>query len=50
VEFAGIFNGMGSQVHLVYRQPLPLRSVGGGVKGSCTFKSGSPRVQGDSEG
>ncbi len=25
VEFAGIFNGLGSQVDLVYRQPLPLR-------------------------
>ncbi|MCB8883227.1 glutathione-disulfide reductase [Acidisoma cellulosilytica] len=25
VEFAGIFAGLGSDVHLVYRQPLPLR-------------------------
>jgi len=25
VEFAGIFAGMGAKVHLVYRQPLPLR-------------------------
>jgi glutathione reductase (NADPH) len=25
VEFAGIFRGLGSEVHLVYRQPLPLR-------------------------
>ncbi|HET9146558.1 MAG TPA: glutathione-disulfide reductase [Acetobacteraceae bacterium] len=25
VEFAGMFQGLGSQVHMVYRQPLPLR-------------------------
>jgi len=25
VEFAGIFQALGAQVHLVYRQPLPLR-------------------------
>ncbi len=25
VEFAGIFAGLGSETHLVYRQPLPLR-------------------------
>ncbi len=25
VEFAGIFQGMGSQVHFAYRQPFPLR-------------------------
>jgi glutathione reductase (NADPH) len=25
VEFAGIFAGLGSDVHLIYRQPLPLR-------------------------
>ena len=25
VEFAGIFRGLGSEVHLIYRQPLPLR-------------------------
>jgi glutathione reductase (NADPH) len=25
VEFAGIFNGLGSETHLIYRQPLPLR-------------------------
>ena len=25
VEFAGIFAGLGSEVHLVYRQELPLR-------------------------
>jgi hypothetical protein len=25
VEFAGIFAGLGSEVHLVYRQDLPLR-------------------------
>ncbi len=25
VEFAGIFNGLGAQTHLIYRQPLPLR-------------------------
>lgn len=25
VEFAGIFHGMGSEVHLIYRQPTPLR-------------------------
>jgi glutathione reductase (NADPH) len=25
VEFAGIFGGLGSEVHLIYRQPLPLR-------------------------
>jgi glutathione reductase (NADPH) len=25
VEFAGIFAGLGSEVHLVFRQPLPLR-------------------------
>jgi glutathione reductase (NADPH) len=25
VEFAGIFKGLGSEVHLIYRQPLPLR-------------------------
>lgn len=24
VEFAGIFNGMGADVHLLYRKPLPL--------------------------
>ena len=24
VEFAGIFNGMGADVHLMYRKPLPL--------------------------
>ncbi|CAI7843013.1 unnamed protein product, partial [Closterium sp. NIES-54] len=27
VEFAGIFHGMGADVHLVYRQPTPLRYV-----------------------
>lgn len=25
VEFAGIFNALGAEVHLIYRQPLPLR-------------------------
>ena len=25
VEFAGIFRALGSEVHLIYRQPLPLR-------------------------
>ena len=25
VEFAGIFRGLGSEVHLIYRQPMPLR-------------------------
>ncbi|MGE0419441.1 MAG: glutathione-disulfide reductase, partial [Acetobacteraceae bacterium] len=25
VEFAGVFRGLGAEVHLVYRQPLPLR-------------------------
>jgi glutathione reductase (NADPH) len=25
VEFAGIFKGLGAEVHLIYRQPLPLR-------------------------
>jgi len=25
VEFAGIFNGLGAETHLIYRQPLPLR-------------------------
>ncbi len=25
VEFAGIFAGLGAEVHLIYRQPLPLR-------------------------
>lgn len=25
VEFSGIFNGMGAETHLMYRQPLPLR-------------------------
>jgi len=25
VEFAGIYNGLGSEVQIVYRQPLPLR-------------------------
>jgi glutathione reductase (NADPH) len=25
VEFAGIFRGLGSEVHLIYRQPVPLR-------------------------
>ena len=24
IEFAGIFNGMGADVHLMYRKPLPL--------------------------
>lgn len=24
VEFSGIFNGMGADVHLMYRKPLPL--------------------------
>ena len=25
VEFAGIFQALGAEVHLIYRQPLPLR-------------------------
>ncbi len=24
LEFAGIYNGMGKDVHLIYRKPLPL--------------------------
>lgn len=26
VEFAGIFKGLGADVHLMYRAPLPLRA------------------------
>jgi glutathione reductase (NADPH) len=32
VEFAGIFNGLGSEVHLIYRQPLPLRGFDGDLR------------------
>jgi glutathione reductase (NADPH) len=32
VEFAGIFAGLGSEVHLIYRQPLPLRGFDGDMR------------------
>ena len=32
VEFAGIFSGLGSEVHLIYRQPLPLRGFDGDLR------------------
>jgi glutathione reductase (NADPH) len=32
IEFAGIFRGLGSEVHLVYRQPLPLRGFDGDLR------------------
>jgi glutathione reductase (NADPH) len=32
VEFAGIFRGLGSEVHLIYRQPLPLRGFDGDLR------------------
>jgi glutathione reductase (NADPH) len=32
VEFAGIFAGLGSEVHLIYRQPLPLRGFDGDLR------------------
>lgn len=34
VEFAGIFRALGSEVHLVYRQPLPLRGFDGDIRES----------------
>ncbi|CAI5518117.1 unnamed protein product [Closterium sp. Naga37s-1] len=40
VEFAGIFHGMGADVHLVYRQPTPLRSFGCAVH----YPSPSPLI------
>ncbi|GJP50104.1 hypothetical protein CLOM_g9244 [Closterium sp. NIES-68] len=33
VEFAGIFHGMGAEVHLVYRQPAPLRGFDEEMRG-----------------
>ncbi|CAI5973221.1 unnamed protein product [Closterium sp. NIES-64] len=33
VEFAGIFHGMGADVHLVYRQPTPLRGFDEEMRG-----------------
>jgi pyruvate/2-oxoglutarate dehydrogenase complex dihydrolipoamide dehydrogenase (E3) component len=51
VEFAGIFHRFGSEVHLVYRQPMPLRGFDEEVRvtlfqlcksaGWATCKSGS---------
>ena len=35
VEFAGIFAGLGSEVHLVYRQDLPLRGFDEEVRPGC---------------
>jgi glutathione reductase (NADPH) len=32
VEFAGIFRALGAEVHLVYRQPLPLRGFDGDIR------------------
>jgi glutathione reductase (NADPH) len=32
VEFAGIFAGLGAEVHLIYRQPLPLRGFDGDIR------------------
>jgi len=32
VEFAGIFRALGAEVHIVYRQPLPLRHFDGDVR------------------
>jgi glutathione reductase (NADPH) len=32
VEFAGIFRALGSEVHLIYRQPLPLRGFDGDLR------------------
>jgi glutathione reductase (NADPH) len=32
VEFAGIFRALGAEVHLIYRQPLPLRGFDGDVR------------------
>jgi glutathione reductase (NADPH) len=32
VEFAGIFAGLGTKVHLIYRQPLPLRGFDGDMR------------------
>jgi glutathione reductase (NADPH) len=32
VEFAGIFRALGAEVHLVYRQPLPLRGFDGDLR------------------
>ena len=32
IEFAGIFKGLGSEVHLIYRQPLPLRGFDGDLR------------------
>lgn len=34
VEFAGIFRALGAEVHLVYRQPLPLRGFDGDIRES----------------
>jgi glutathione reductase (NADPH) len=34
VEFAGIFNALGAETHLVYRQPLPLRGFDQDVRES----------------
>jgi glutathione reductase (NADPH) len=32
VEFAGIFRALGAEVHIVYRQPLPLRGFDGDIR------------------
>jgi glutathione reductase (NADPH) len=32
VEFAGIFRALGAEVHLIYRQPLPLRGFDGDMR------------------
>jgi glutathione reductase (NADPH) len=34
VEFAGIFRALGAEVHLVYRQPLPLRGFDQDIRGA----------------
>jgi len=34
VEFAGIFNGLGSETHMIYRSPLPLRGFDEDIRGS----------------
>ena len=35
VEFAGIFAGLGAEVHLVYRQDMPLRGFDEEVRCAC---------------
>lgn len=36
VEFAGIFHGLGSDVHLVFRKDMPLNGFDGEVSNSLT--------------